>query len=129
MAEAMLRGLAPDFQVRSAGISATDGAPASRHAREVLGERGLDLDGHRSRTVEPADLEWADLVLTMTEAHRTALVRRYPAAAPKVFPLRSFTGGAGDVVDPYGGGRSDYERTARELETTLAEAVRRLRGG
>lgn len=128
MAEALLRSLAPDFEVRSVGVSATDGAPASRHAYEVLSDRGLDLDRHRSRTVSASDVEWADVVLTMTESHRSALLRRHPEAAAKVFPLRSFTGGAGDVVDPYGGTPADYERTAVELEETLAEAVRRLRG-
>lgn len=128
MADALLRGLAPDFEVRSVGVSATDGAPASRHAHEVLAERGMDLQGHRSRTVSASDLEWADVVLTMTESHRSALLRRHPEVAAKVFPLRSFTGGAGDVVDPYGGTRADYERTAVELEEALAEAVRRLHG-
>lgn len=127
MAEALLRGLAPEFEVRSVGISAADRAPASRHAREVLSERGLDLERHRSRTVSAADLDWADVVLTMTEAHRSALLRCHPAAGGKVFPLRTFAGWSGDVVDPYGGNRADYERTARELEEALAEAVRRLR--
>lgn len=123
MAEALLRGLAPDLEVRSAGINASEAARASGHARDVV----AGLEEHRSRTVAGEDLEWADVVLAMTEAHRAALVRRHPQWAEKVFTLRGYGGGSGDVVDPYGGSRADYERTARDLEEALKAALRRLR--
>lgn len=129
MAEALLRRLAPELEVRSGGIAASEDSQASRQARDVVGARGLDLEGHRSRTVSDTDLEWADVVLAMTEAHRAALLRRHPGASGKVFTLRSYGGATGDIVDPYGGSRGDYERTALDLEDALAAAVRRLRSG
>lgn len=126
MAEALLRGLAPDLEVRSAGVSALPDVEASPHARSVLADRGLDLEEHRARRLGDPELEWADVILAMTEAHRSAVLRRHPRFAGKVFTLRSYGGGVGDIADPYGGTREEYEQTARELEEALLDALARL---
>ena len=89
MAEALLRAAlgerAVDASVSSAGLF-RGGVPASPGSIRAMARRGLDLDGHRSRTVTEALLEGADLVLGMARLH----IREAVVAVPDVWP-RAFT--------------------------------------
>ena len=54
MAEALFRELVQgrdDYEVMSAGLSASSGDFASHHTAELLREMGIDLSKHRSRPV------------------------------------------------------------------------------
>ena len=73
MAEAMLRqaldevmgDVAKNIRVVSAGVSASCGDPASRHAEAAMRELGLDVSLHRARGVSAEALNDADLVLAI----------------------------------------------------------------
>jgi arsenate reductase len=66
MAEALLRALAPDrFEVVSAGTEATRVHPLAIRAMDEL---GLDLRGHRSKTVDPLVAERWDYVITVCDS-------------------------------------------------------------
>ena len=126
MAAAQARALAnqhaADVMVASAGISAVDGQPASGHAQTVARIEGLDLAEHRSARVSPASIESADLVLTMTAAHREALLREWPQHRDRVLTLGETAGVDVDVTDPFGGTVDDYEMTSREIGRLLRAA-------
>lgn len=81
------RGL--NWQVRSAGLFASAGMPMADHAVTVLERRQIHAS-HRSKSVTEKMLDGADIVLTMTEAHRQDLVRRFPQAADKTHALLRF---------------------------------------
>lgn len=81
--EMELRGL--PVQVSSAGLLA-EGVPATPTAVEVLGRRGVDLGGHRSRVLTPDLVSASDLVLGMAREH----VREAAVADPRAFS-RTFT--------------------------------------
>lgn len=68
LAERLRARAMPSQVVGSAGFR-SGGRPAAEHARTVMTERGLSLDDHESRTVTPALLEAADLVVTMERNH------------------------------------------------------------
>ena len=108
--------------VASAGISAVDGQPASGHAQTVARIEGLDLAEHRSARVSPASVESADLVLTMTAAHREALLREWPQYGDRMLTLGEAAGVDVDVTDPFGGTVDDYEMTSREIGRLLRAA-------
>ncbi|QZA32964.1 ribose 5-phosphate isomerase B [Hydrogenibacillus sp. N12] len=128
MAEALARRLLGEAaEFRSAGLAAWPGAPASDDARAVVKAYGATLDDHLARPLDAEALAWADVVLTMTEAQRDVLVRRFPEHAEKTFVLgawvdahRTAAGRAplrvGDLSDPFGLGRAAYERTAETLQ-------------
>lgn len=124
MAEALLSakvqaaGLDDKIKILSAGLAAFGESAASLHAREAMARRGLDLGGHRSRQLSPEFLKAADVVLTMTAAHKRAVASMAPAAA-KVFTLAEYAGEDGDVLDPFGGDAAIYESCAVELERLL----------
>lgn len=74
-------------QVRSAGTTGLDALPPAE-VIAVLAARGHDIAGHRSRTVSPADLAGADLILGMAREHVRHAVVLLPAAWPRTFTLR-----------------------------------------
>lgn len=133
MAAGLLRALAAeaglDIDVRSAGIAAVEGGPATPEAVAALAARGVALDGHRSRRLQEHDVAWADLVLTMTRAQRDQLTRLYPEAAGRILALGESAGRPGyDVDDPIGGDDALYRATLSEIETLLRRLVARWQG-
>ncbi|SET23880.1 protein-tyrosine phosphatase [Salinibacillus kushneri] len=89
MAEALLKHKSKDIQVKSAGLFAGKGAPASTQTREVLSENGINLN-HQSQPLTPQLVEWADLILTMTSNHKQSIIMQYSEAEDKVFTLKEY---------------------------------------
>ena len=127
MAEVLLReALQKDLklreeriEIRSAGTSGWDRAPATALAVEVMERRGLDLRGHQGRRLTRELVDWADLLLAMEGRQRDWILRSYPDAAAKVFTLAEFAGISGDIEDPYGGDEAEYARCADRLSALI----------
>lgn len=131
MAEALCRHLAArrglDVTCLSAGTAALPGDPAAAQATAIMDERGIDLKDHRARPLTSAAVNEADLILTMTAAHKDAVLKLAPGAgnAGKVHTLGEYVGG-GDVPDPFGGSPERYRETATQLERMLEALLDRL---
>lgn len=104
--------------VASAGVAAMPGAGASAESVEVAKKMGLDLSGHRSQPVSDQLLNSADLILTMTNGHRQALVAHWPEIADRTFVLSR---DGSDISDPIGGPLSLYEKCAQQIDSNLSE--------
>lgn len=104
------------MDVRSAGIYAMEDGDISENAKHVIREAGIDFT-HYSRQVNEEDIRWANLVLTMTTAHKQLIMQAYPFAADKIFTLKEFVRpyGSHDVSDPFGGDVNMYRQTFLEL--------------
>lgn len=114
-------------QVRSAGVSAAEGSPASEHAVTVLAEQGLDLSAHRSTALTPELVAWADLILVMSASHLYALADL--GAAGKSALVSEFLEGdetGRNIEDPFGGAVEDYRRTRDVLARAIAALLDRL---
>ncbi len=86
-AEAMARAAAPPgLEFSSAGTHARDGDPINPDMVAALPPT-LDTSGFRSRRLTAAQLEDADLVVTMEAAHRTYILDDHPRVFRKVFTL------------------------------------------
>ncbi len=81
-----LRARGLSAHVGSAGFR-SGGRPAAAHARRVMAERSLSLETHESRTVTPALLEAADLVVTMESKQVQAAVLLESRCWPVCFSL------------------------------------------
>jgi protein arginine phosphatase len=119
-----------DVEVRSAGVGAFDGAPASGGAVRAAADAGLDLSVHEATLLTAKLVDWADLVLTMSPGH---LVRaREIGAGDKAALLTLFAAGTDEddapdsVVDPFGGTDEEYAETFRILELLVEKALVRL---
>ncbi|MFC4402856.1 low molecular weight protein arginine phosphatase [Gracilibacillus xinjiangensis] len=96
MAEAMLKHKT-NHEVKSAGIMAADGFPASEATMEVLRDKGISLN-HQSKQVNHELMEWADLILTMTAGHRDSLKHMFPERGERIFTLKEFTNPAFESI-------------------------------
>ena len=92
MAEALLehKKTADEIVADSAGLHGVEGMPMSEGTRRVLQTRGI-MESHQSRVLDEGQLRSADLVLTMTEHHKRALIEHYPEAVEKVYTLKEYT--------------------------------------
>ncbi|MBU6275862.1 MAG: Sua5/YciO/YrdC/YwlC family protein [Planctomycetes bacterium] len=100
----------------SAGLAAWAGAPASAGALEAMAEIGADLAGHESQPITDALVRQADVILTMTGSHRTALLAQFPEAGGRVEMLSP---DRQDVSDPIGGPLPTYRACAAQIRGHL----------
>lgn len=131
MAEYLLKAKAKDrFEVRSAGLAAWPGQEASEHVQTLLAQRGIEID-HKAQQVSKELIQWADLVLSMTQAHANALKEQFPEEKDKIFTLKRYVRpdeeGA-DIADPFGGDLAVYEETLAEIEKWLEELLKKEEG-
>jgi protein-tyrosine-phosphatase/tRNA A37 threonylcarbamoyladenosine synthetase subunit TsaC/SUA5/YrdC len=136
MAEAIFRRLAAErlgcppeaierhgVVVTSAGLAAWAGGPASAGAVEAAAELGGDLRGHESQPLTESLVQQADVILTMTAAHRAALLAQFPEAGDRVVMLSP---DRRDVIDPIGGSLETYRSCARQIQAHLQERIATL---
>ena len=131
MAEGFYQALAPSdesLRVGSAGISAFDGQPASRHSVDVMTQEDIDISHHTSRMLTPEIVDSASHIFGMTCAHRDAVQMMFPASREKVFVLREFLVGPDadfdlDVSDPIGGSLEEYVRTRNLIKEALTSVI------
>lgn len=126
MAEAILsaRNL-PKVEARSAGIFAGI-APLSKNAQAVLDRQQIPF-AHMSKPLDTKDMQWAELILTMTHSHKMTLLQAYPEAATKLYTLKEFADGStADISDPYGGPLEFYEQTFQELQVLVDKLILKI---
>lgn len=102
--------------VMSAGLSAMMGGRPTPEAVGVMSQMGLNLADHESQPLSSQLVRHADIIWTMTRAHRQAIVMQWPEAASRTFLLCR---DQGDVADPIGGPVEFYERCAEQIKTEL----------
>jgi len=101
--------------VTSAGTHGFTGAPASIEGVDVMRERGIDMSGHRSRALTPELLHSADRIFAMTGNHLFAIAELNPEAAGRATLLDP----DGEIADPVGGSRQEYEQCANRIAAAL----------
>jgi len=103
------------WTVRSAGVFAATGMPATREAVQVMSLRGLDLSLHQSQPAHRDLLNRADHIYTMTRGHQEALWEMAPSLADKVERLIPDQ----DIIDPIGSDASVYDQTADMIQQAI----------
>ena len=145
------------FRVRSAGTYGLQDYPVEPAAARLLRAAGVGCDEFRASRLTAGLIEEADLVLTMTREHRTAVVTLAPHALPKTFTLKEFArlvervdGVADphalvaaaaarrgeswappeqdDIGDPFKRGDAAYDAAFREISAALEAPLARLGG-
>jgi protein arginine phosphatase len=131
MAEGLLKQILKErklynVQVRSAGISAGTGFPASVNAVAAMAEQGIDISSHRSQPVTQPLVEESDLILVMELYHKEYLQRAFPIASGKVKLLKEFgiqEDTSPDIQDPMGGSIAAYRYIAKEINRCVIDFV------
>ncbi len=105
------------IHVISRGISVHGPERASGNAVTAVANFGLDLSGHVAKPICAEDVQWADLILTMTQAHKMTLAGACQNNNTALFTVKEFVDGAnGSIVDPFGRNLEEYINCAIELK-------------
>ena len=112
--------------VRSAGIWGLAGRPAAAEAIRAMSQRGIDIRGHRARTLTQADIDPADLLLVMTHEHAESIPRYFARWEDKLYLFSEMAGKARDIADPYGGPFEAYNACASELAGIIERGYSRI---
>ncbi len=109
--------------VVSAGVAAMPGGRASAHAVQTAAEMGLDLSGHETQPLSTSLVRQADVIYTMTRAHREAVLAQWPEAGERTCLLSAE---GVDIADPVGGLLERYRECAEQISSALSERLRDL---
>ncbi len=131
MAEAIFREATRDraeYQVKSAGVAARDGAACSLDTENICSDSNLELTSFSSQSVTERLLEEATHVFTMTKGHLAALEGDFPQFSDKYYLVCEFVdidgkGFGADVPDPIGMGPAAYQDTCRVLKTAIPTVI------
>ena len=131
MAEAIFRKAVAgrdEYSVKSAGVSASNGAPCSRETEQIITLMEAPLDAFSSSPVSDELLEGATHVFAMTRSHLAVLEDRFPDYSDKYYLVCDFVdiGGKGlgiDVPDPIGMGKKAYQDVAIVLGQAIPAII------
>lgn len=104
-----------DVVLESAGTAALVGAPVAEAMQDIMMTQGLATAG-LARQLDPTMLSRADLVLTASREHRSAVVKLRPAALRNTFTLRQ----AGRLLAGSGETKIDDHVAARRVAQMCA---------
>jgi protein-tyrosine phosphatase len=115
----------PDKQIQSAGLQAMVGHGADATAADIASAAGLDLSAHKARQISNELVQWADLILMMSENQRRMLSQSSPEALGKAMLLGHWLP-AGinntsnkDIPDPYKKSREVFEHVHRLMDQSV----------
>lgn len=115
------------IEARSAGTIAPDGEAATDLAVTTMRRRGVGLSDHRAARLSQEAAAWADVILTMTKAHRQTVLQRAPAASSKTLTIAEYVGEDAEVDDPLAEGTPEaYERCAAQLSALIPRVLARM---
>ena len=120
---------ANDIEVLSAGTFAGDGEPASSHSLLSMRKMGIDISNHHSTALSRELLDSADIIVTMTESHKTHVGSLSPKALAKTRLMGELSSDKKDVSDPFGGDADIYDSCIQSMIPSLNALYEELRGG
>jgi len=110
-----------DVSVSSAGLYASGLNQPDRNMVEYLSEIGIPSSEHRPKQISKKDINRANIILVMENAHATMIRELWPEAKDKLELFGKFVSAGpmvDDIVDPFG--RSSYHYRLARSQLTLA---------
>lgn len=114
------------IRVRSAGIRALAGTPATDYAVESAKHLGISIRRHRARKLSQRDIDWAGLILVMSRDNENAIRRDFRRWGGKVFLLSEMIGTDFDVKDIYGESIYVYVKSAAQIAAIIEQGFDRI---
>lgn len=110
------------IRVKSAGVYAYGGSPATAEAVRAVAGMGIDIGDHNATALTRELVDTADVIYCMTAGHREAVLELSPAAAAKTHRVDPDA----DVIDPIGSDDAVYRQTAEAIRSALARRLKEL---
>lgn len=105
------------------------GRPSPPEAVRIARERGIELEAHRSRQVDPEMLENADLVVVMENRHRRNTLDMLAGRPGRILMLGDLdpeTPDRREIKDPWGNPDDVYVASFERTERCVSRLVRLL---
>ena len=119
----------PGFEIRSAGFHHVPARPSPQDYVRLAIDYCIDLEPHRSRLVEPADLEWAEAIVIMDRYNWERLRSSGSVIQRKIIWLGAFAAtGAVEIEDPYALPRPRVQAIVEQMRVAADGLVHRLLG-
>ena len=117
MAEVVFNETYQKANATSRGLFIQRGSTISKEVKEILiREYGYDEDREAEELMD-FDIADAEYIITMTEAQKREVKRRY--GGERVYTLKELAGETGDVLDPYGMDEEEYLKTFSEIRRLI----------
>lgn len=101
--------------VESRGLIVLFPEPMNPKTVAIAASRGIILKDYVSTQLTDEDFGQEVLVLTLDETYKKTVYEEYKNAM-NVYTLKEYTGGAGNISDPYGGDLPEYGELYGALE-------------
>ncbi len=114
------------YALHSAGLKTTSGKPANTAAVRVAKEQGIDLSEHRTKQVELAEINAADLILLMDPTHLLYLKELSPEALGRSVLFGGFSLRSGlplVISDPYAKSDEIFRQCYHHLNTATESFI------
>ena len=102
--------------IMSAGIAAMPGAPAAAQSVQVMQQMGVDISTHTSQPMTQRLAQCSDVIFTLTNGHRQAIISQWPELSHSVKTLRP---DGGDIADPIGSPVAVYQTCAQQIQQCI----------
>lgn len=117
--EFYLRSMMPevsDVEIRSAGFHQVEGRQSSKDYIEHCRNWGIDLSAHRSKKVDKAFFDWAQVIVIM-DGHNYNLARMLdPGVSNRLIWLGALSGQVPvEIPDPYGKPTEQQQKVVEQL--------------
>ena len=117
---------ADQWRIESAGTWGLDGMGPAYGTIMALKNRGLSIQGHRSRIVTRELIQSFNLILTMESGQKEALKIEFPQFASRIFMVSEMIGRSYDITDPMKGSLLDFYETINDLDYILSSGFERI---
>lgn len=116
------------LEFTSAGLAAHKDIVQPVIVASLLAKEGIKDFKHIPVMMTGKLVKSSDLILTMTNDHKTRLVALYPRAAKKTSTLIEYAGfGKDDIADPYGRDDLFYYEVFKLIKTAVKAALEKLK--
>ncbi|MFN2128450.1 MAG: low molecular weight protein arginine phosphatase [Anaerolineales bacterium] len=130
MAEGLMKIITRDREepwlIQSAGVWAYSDQPAAINTIKILKEYGIDLSGHRSRSISQDLMDNSNLIMVMEKTHKETLETGFPERSPKIFLVSEMEGNMKDIHDPIGGTIEDFRSMAEQINRILEDHFEKI---
>lgn len=139
MAEGYLRFAIPpkyknSVEISSAGTLNIENSPPSLEAVEVMKEKGVSINGHKSRGLTKALVDGADLILTMSLEHYEEIKKKFNPPKGKLQLLGDFESESpcqeNSIMDPIGQDIGVYrecrDMIIRSIDKILPKIIKQI---
>lgn len=116
VAAALTQSSAAGVEIRSAGFHPRIDRETPGEFQTIASNYGIDLRSHRSRLIDAAAVNWADVILVMDRHNWDRLAETWPHARSKIVWLGGLLdNGSAEIIDPYGRSEAEMKAIADRL--------------